>query len=115
MAITSLPFNSTSSLFLSRTAIPSLSPSGSVPMIISALCLYPSLSAIAKASVSSGFGDVTVGKSPSGTLCSSTINTLLNPAFCKTSGIKVIDVPCNEVKTIFSLFFISLLSDNLAV
>ena len=56
--------------------------------------------AILSAAGSSGFGDFTVGKSPFGILCSSTICTSVKPALFKASGIRVIEVPCIEVKTI---------------
>ena len=82
-------------------------------MTISALTLFPRLRAISNALVSSGLGDSTVGKLPSGIFCSSTICTFLNPALFKTSGIRVIEVPCRDVNTIFKLFFILILSDNL--
>ena len=81
----------------SRTATPKRSESGSVPTTISAPILFAKAIAIDKASGSSGFGDFTVGKSPSGSACSGTIFTSLYPAFANTFGIDLIDVPCKEV------------------
>ena len=63
---------------------PNLSESGSVPNTISACFSSASFTAKFNASFSSGFGDATVGKSPSGFSCSLTINTFLYPAFFKT-------------------------------
>ena len=88
-----MPFNKTSFPELSLTAIPSLSQSGSVPITISAFTLLARSIAISKASGSSGFGDFTVGKSPFGNDCSSTICTFLKPANFNDSGTAVIDVP----------------------
>jgi len=59
------------------TASPTRSLSGSVPTTISAFIFSAKAVAIAKASGSSGFGDFTVGKFPSGTSCSATIFTFL--------------------------------------
>ncbi len=98
------PFNNISLLLRSLTAIPSLSPSGSVPITISACFSSASFIAISSASGSSGFGDLTVGKSPFGSACSFTIKTLVYPAFSRTCGFTVDAVPCNEVKTIFRSF-----------
>ena len=96
---------------VSLTATPNLSQSGSVPITISAPILFAKSVAIFKASGSSGFGDFTVGKSPSGTLCSSTICTSVYPAFAKASGTETIEVPCKEVKTTFK-FSLSILGDK---
>ena len=54
-------------------AIPTLSASGSVPITISASISLANAMAIFNASGSSGFGDLTVGKLPSGISCSFTI------------------------------------------
>ena len=100
-----LPLSSTILPWRSRTAIPIRSQSGSVPITISAPISSAFLSANVRASGSSGLGDFTVGKLPSGTACSSTMCTLVKPARLSTSGTIVIDVPCKEVNTIFSLSF----------
>ncbi|MNE64647.1 hypothetical protein D3C80_1600680 [compost metagenome] len=97
------PFNKIILPSLLRTATPKRSQSGSVPTTISEFVLSAKASAIVKASGSSGFGDLTVGKSPSGTACSGTICTFLYPACDKTSGIDFIEVPCNEVNTMCRL------------
>ena len=96
---------------VSLTATPNRSQSGSVPIRISASILSAKAVAIFKASGSSGFGDVTVGKSPSGRLCSSTICTFEYPALANASGTEMMEVPCNDVKTIFK-FFLSIWSDK---
>ena len=83
------------SVFL--TATPSLSESGSVPITISAFVFSANANAMVNASGSSGFGDFTVGKFPSGSACSATIFTSVKPAFAKTLGIDLIEVPCNDV------------------
>ena len=82
------------------TAKPTLSASGSVPITISALTAFAKSIAILKASGSSGLGDFTVLKLPSGIACSLTICKSLNPAPFKTSGRILYDVPCIGVKTI---------------
>ena len=89
-------------LFL--TAIPNLSQSGSVPITISAFVCSAISIAILSASGSSGFGEITVGKSPSGVACCATTCTFVYPAASKTRGIMVIEVPCSAVKTIFRSF-----------
>ena len=58
-------------------------------------------SAISKDSISSGFGDFTVEKLPSGIICFSTYFTAVYPAFLNVFGIISEAVPCREVKTIF--------------
>ena len=60
-----------------RTATPNLSQSGSVPITISAFSFSASSKAIFSAAGSSGFGEATVGKSPSGFSCSFTKWTFL--------------------------------------
>ena len=89
----SLPFNSCSSPLRLRTATPIRSASGSVPTTISASFASARAVAIASAAGSSGFGDLTVGKSPEGTICSSTVRTLLNPALASAGIIALNDVP----------------------
>ena len=75
------------------TANPILSASGSVPITISALTDLAMFIAIFKASGSSGLGDFTVLKLPSGIACSLTICKSLNPAPFNTSGRILYDVP----------------------
>ena len=55
---------------------------------------------ISSDSVSSGFGDLTVGKFPLGEACSSTIFKFLYPACLSTSGPILYEVPCRGVKAI---------------
>ena len=97
-----LPLRSSSSLFSFLTAIPRRSASGSVPITISAPIALAFSIAICRASGSSGFGDLTVGKSPSGLACSSIIETCLYPAFSRTCGMAVTEVPCKGVNTTFT-------------
>ena len=94
-------------MLLSLTATPSLSQSGSVPITISASIFFASWSANSNASGSSGFGDLTVGKSPSGLAWDATTCTFLYPASSSTSGTDVIEVPWRDVNIIFkfSLLF----------
>ena len=94
---------------MSLTAIPNRSESGSVPITISALILSANSNAIFNAAGSSGLGDFTVGKFPSGLRCSSTMVTSVNPACFKAAGIAITDVPCSGVKTIFNLFLLGVL------
>ena len=68
-----LPLRITNLFSKFLTTTPSLSQSGSVPITISPLTLSASSIAILRASGSSGFGETTVGKSPLGSRCSSTI------------------------------------------
>ena len=103
MTMVWFPFNKIILLSRPLTATPTLSLSGSVPITMSPSTFSAKSKAILSASGSSGFGDFTVGKSPLGSRCSSTICTFLYPARLKVSGIVVIDVPCNDVKTTFKL------------
>ena len=75
-----LPLNRIISPALSRTATPRRSESGSVPINISAPTALAKSVAILSAGFSSGFGDLTVGKLPSGVACSCTMWTSLYPA-----------------------------------
>ncbi len=77
----------------SRTAMPKRSQSGSVPITISAFSLFAKSMAICSASGSSGLGETTVGKSPSGFAWASTTVTLVYPAISSTFGTMVIAVP----------------------
>ena len=72
-----LPFIMVKSPFSFLTAIPKRSQSGSVPITISAFSFLAKSIAIFNASGSSGFGETTVGKSPLGSACSSTMVTFL--------------------------------------
>ena len=90
------------------TATPNRSLSGSVPMTMSALVCSPKAKAIAKASGSSGFGELTVGKLPSGSACALTIFTVY-PAFSSTAGMAVMEVPWSEVNTMFNAFLLGAL------
>ena len=55
------------------------------------------LIAIVKASAFSGFGDTTVGKLPSFTICSGTQCTFSKPHIWSERGISIMPVPCNGV------------------
>ena len=74
-------------------AIPTLSESGSVAITRSALIFLAIFIASSNAADSSGLGDLTVGKFPSGLACSSTIYTLSKPKRFKTLGTRVAPVP----------------------
>ena len=78
---------------LSLTYIPSLSASGSVAIITSASTFFARSIPMANADGSSGFGDLTVLKSPSGTVCSSTTYTCLKPSLLSTSLTGTFPVP----------------------
>ena len=93
-------------MFASLTAIPIRSQSGSVPNTISAFNSLANSIPKVKASLSSGFGDLTVEKSPSSFACSSTSETQWNPSFSNILETGTLPEPCNGVYTIFKLFFI---------
>ena len=82
------------------TAMPRRSASGSVARQTRAP--FSSASAIARRNAfgSSGFGAVTVGKCPSGAVCSGTVITLVSPTRESSSRTGTAPVPCNGVYTI---------------
>ena len=71
-------------------ATPTLSESGSVANNISPFSFFNSLIPKDKASLSSGFGEITVENSGSGFSCFFTIKIFLNPKAFNTLGICVI-------------------------
>ena len=90
------------SVFLTTT--PTLSQSGSVPIIMSAPSFFAFSIAILKTSFSSGFGYFTVEKLGSGNSCSFITSTFLNPTSLSTVLIGTFPVPCIGVKNIFISF-----------
>ena len=74
-----LPFKRMISSKLFLTAIPTRSASGSQPITISAFISLDLLIAMLSASCSSGFGDIRVGKLPSGIAWDSIISTYWKP------------------------------------
>ena len=87
-----LPVNQCHCFSLSRTITPRRSASGSLAKIRSSSSVACS-TAILKASLSSGLGDPTVLKSPSGTICSLTTFTFSKPCCCNNSGTNRPPVP----------------------
>ena len=73
--------------------MPNLSASGSVAIITSASTFLANLIPISNADGSSGFGNSTVEKFPSGTACSSTTYTFLKPRRFRTSLTGIFPVP----------------------
>ena len=93
-----LPFRETTSpLWITSTA--RRSQSGSVAMITSALTSLANLSPYSNAAVSSGFGYSIVGNVPSGSFCSSTTWTFLNPRRARTVVTALYPAPLSGVYT----------------
>ena len=88
-----LPFTNTHSPLLSLQAIPTRSASGSEAITMSASIFLAKAMAMESASAFSGFGDTTVGKLPSFTICSGTVLTFSNPHNCNDRGINIMPVP----------------------
>ena len=88
-----------------RTAMPTRSVSGSQPITMSAWSSWAFSMAKAKAAGSSGLGDCTVGKLPSGVAWASNTCTFLKPKRSSAGGTMVMEVPCRAVKTRFKFAF----------
>ena len=84
---------------LSFTIAPTLSQSGSVPIIKCASFFLASSMASLKAFLSSGLGYSTVENSESGISCSGTTKILLNPISFNTLFTGTLPVPCRGVST----------------
>ena len=76
---------------------PTRSASGSLAITISASIFFANAIAIESASAFSGFGDTTVGKLPSFTICSGTQFTFSNPHSFREEGISTRPAPCSGV------------------
>ena len=88
-----LPSTSTHSPSLFLQAIPTRSASGSEAMTMSASIFLAKLRASVSASPFSGFGDTTVGKFPSFTICSVTVFTFSNPQLLRADGTRTRPAP----------------------
>ena len=107
-----MPVSTRNLPFFSRTARPILSESGSVATIASAWTLSASSIASVNAFGSSGLGAVTVGKSPFGSRCCSTMLTFVMPASFNMCCTGRLPLPCRGVYTIFSVSPCSLTSSG---